>query len=50
MSSNATSRREAWLVFVGMLAATAWYAWPQVGFALQALRLLADGILRAGNP
>ena len=45
MSSNATSRREAWLVFAGMLAATAWYAWPQLVYSLTAVRHLVDWLL-----
>ena len=40
MSSNATRRLEAWLVFAGMLAAVAWYARPQLVYTLQLLRLL----------
>jgi len=41
MSSNATKRLEAWLVFAGMLAAMAWYAKPQLAFSVAALRELA---------
>lgn len=45
MSSNATSRREAWLVLAGILAATAWYAWPQLAYSLATLRHLVDWLL-----
>ena len=49
MSSNATSRLEAWLVFAGMLAATAWYAWPQLIYSMAALRYAADWLLGGGG-
>ena len=50
MSSNATSRLEAWLVFAGMLAATAWYARPQLVYSMAAVRYLVDWLSGwAGN-
>jgi hypothetical protein len=47
MSSNATRRLEAWLVFAGILAAMAWYARPQLAYSLGALRYLVE--LLAGS-
>jgi hypothetical protein len=49
MSSNATSRLEAWLVFAGMLAFTAWYAWPQFVLSRDALRFAIDWLLGGGG-
>jgi hypothetical protein len=40
MSSSGSRALEAWLVLVGMLAGTAWYAWPQLGHTIQLLRSL----------
>jgi hypothetical protein len=50
MSSNASKRLEAWLVFAGMLAAMGWYAKPQLVYSLTAVRHLVGWLSgSAGN-
>ncbi len=50
MSSSARSRLEVWLVVAGMLAATAWYAWPQLAYSLSSLRQLLQVVLTSFAP
>ena len=47
MSSNATRRLEAWLVLAGMVAAMAWYARPQLAYALVIVRSTVGWVLES---
>ena len=50
MSSSGSRALEAWLVLVGMLAGTAWYAWPQLAYSLSSLRQLLQLVMTALTP
>ena len=50
MSSNGSKPLERWLVLAGMLAATAWYAWPQLAYSLSSLRQLLQLVMTSFTP